>query len=160
MDRAALLDALSKVEWGSLPQPSDNAPDAVPKALLALADATDKESAWRAYDNLLNATGNNHAGTYHPIIILAVPVLAEIVENGANWPSFAAMNTLIDLFVTFEPEPGFEVFFESSGVGHEVMPVLEEAIIGLKPLIERISADPTVEVERRAVAQELVEAIS
>jgi hypothetical protein len=159
MDKAVLLDLLSKVEWGSLPQPGDNAPGAVPKALLALADVADEETAWRAYHRLLYATGNNHAGTYYPVAIFVVPVLAGLIEQGACWPSYAALNALCDLYVSFEPELGFEVFVDSDGVSRKTMPALEDAIAGLKPLIRRISADPEVWDKTRAVAQELLYAI-
>jgi hypothetical protein len=159
MDEVRLVDALGKVEWGSLRQPRENASDAVPKALLALADAIDEETAWRAYNRLFYAMGNTHAGTYYPIAIFVVPVLAGLIEQGARWPLHVAMNALSDLYLAFEPELGCEVFVDADAVNRKTMPALEDAIAGLKPLIRRISADPEVWDKTRAVAQELLYAI-
>lgn len=158
MDHANLINLLSQVEWGALPQPSDNAPDAVPRALLALAETAEEEAAWRAYNRLLYATGNNHAGTYYPVAIFVIPVLAKLIEHGSRWPTHAALNVLSEFYMSFEPEAGFEVF-DLDGVSQKTMAVLEEAIAGLKPLIERIAADPEAGDKPRAVAQELLLAI-
>jgi hypothetical protein len=160
MDKARLLNALSKVEWGSLPQPDENGPDTIPKAILSLAAATDEEAATRAYHALLYAIGNNHAGTYYPAVIFVVPALGKIIGEAANWPAYAALNVLIDLYCSFEPQPGFEVFIDHGGTSQAVTPALRQSIIDLGPLIREIAANPETERELRAAATELLEAIS
>ncbi|SCY51756.1 hypothetical protein SAMN02927923_01535 [Microvirga guangxiensis] len=160
MDNALLLDALSKVDWTSQSQPPENAPGTLQKALLAIADAASQDSAWRAYNNLLSATGNNHAGTYYPVAVAVVPILGKVIEQGRDWPSWAALNVLIDLYCSFDPEPGQEIFLSSSRTVERVEAALGEAISSLRPLFKRIAHDPGSEGKRRAAAQELLKILS
>ncbi len=160
MERIEVSDLLTKVAWASLPQPGSNAPDEAPKALLAVANAADKQSAERAYHKLLYAAGNNHDGSYYPIVLFMLPVLERIIRDQANWPAFAALNALIDLYCSFSPHSGYEAFVDSSGAVKEVEPALRSAVLRLRPLLEEIVADTETGVERRAAAQELLETIS
>lgn len=52
--------------------------------------------------------GNNHAGTYHPVVLSVIPDLALVLQNDELfWPRHATLNVLIELCGSFEPEhPG------------------------------------------------------
>jgi len=77
-----MLEDLAEVPWGSLAQPDWNAAnDEVPFALRALAAAASEHEARETYHQVLFALGNNHAGTYYPVALAAVPFLGQILET-------------------------------------------------------------------------------
>ena len=116
---------MSRAEY---PQPEWNSPDSVSMALEAVSNASDKESSQSAYNMLLFAVGNNHAGTYYPVVLTTFTDIEEILRSGETWPQRTVIEALIDLFISFVPASGQEVFRECS-----LSDVLRERIIGLKP---------------------------
>ena len=62
---------------------------------------------------MLNALGNNHAGTYYPVALAVVAHLGFQIELGSSWAQYAAVQTLLDLAGSFEPEIGYETFAPS-----------------------------------------------
>ena len=102
-----MLSELKQVRWDSFAQPSENAPDAVPSALRALAD-TAEPNDFTSYNRLLFAMGNNHAGTYFPVVLPTIPFLVEILSQGRLAGRLRALDVLIDLVGSFQPEQGFE----------------------------------------------------
>ncbi len=91
---------------------------------------------------MLYAVGNNHAGTYFPVVLAVVPFLGEILREGGATARLWALDVLIDLIGSFEPEPGFEIAATSA----EDRPLREL----LKKRIRGLAGD----VERRTVAAE------
>lgn len=90
------------------PQPESNASGSVAAALDALRDAEDEASANEAYDAFLWAVGNNHAGTFYPVVLGVFPEIEQILVSGSAWAQRAVLESLIDLGGTFVPEPGYE----------------------------------------------------
>lgn len=109
------------------PQPEWNTPDSVSKALEAVSNASDKESSQSAYNKLLYAVGNNHAGTYYPVALSIFTDIEAILRSGEMWPQHTVIEALIDLFISFVPELGQEVFCERS-----LSDDLRQRVIGLK----------------------------
>ena len=96
-------------EFAAYPQPSWNAATSVDAALDGLIMVKSETEAAKAHEVLLNALGNNHAGTYYPVAIAVVPHLGTQLELGEPWPEHAAVEVLLDLAGSFEPEPGYEL---------------------------------------------------
>lgn len=103
-----MLDSVTHVPWSTLPQPATNDSEAVPRALKALRDSTTGEEAQSSYHRVLYAVGNNHAGTYYPVVLQIVPFLGELLTHGSVLVREATLDILVDLTGSFEPEPGFE----------------------------------------------------
>ena len=111
-----------------IPQPDSNESDTVEKALLALREANDEQTAVDACDAFLWAMGNNHAGTFYPVVLGVLPALEQILVNGQAWAQRAVMESLIDLGGTFVPEPGYETH-----LGASVQDTLRTFIQSLRP---------------------------
>ena len=104
-----MLEGLDSVAWSSFAQPDWNTADEVPRALLALAVSDSQQTADAAYQRTLHAFGNNHAGTYYPVVVPALPFLGQILAEGGDWPRLATLEVLLDLLLSFEPAAGYEI---------------------------------------------------
>jgi hypothetical protein len=90
------------------PQPESNESGTVEAALDALRNAKDETTAHEAYDAFLWAMGNNHAGTFYPVVLGVLPEIEQILTSAPAWAQRAAMESLIDLGGSFVPEEGYE----------------------------------------------------
>jgi hypothetical protein len=122
---------LDLVEWASFPQPEWNRPGAVPAALLAIASASSDSEARSAYNRLLFATGNNHAGTYYPVVLEVIPFLGEIWLHGELFPRLCTLDALIDLTGSFVPERGHETVRVADGSSASLERELRSAVARL-----------------------------
>jgi hypothetical protein len=100
-----MLDALTTVKWHLEIQPSWNAKDEVAQAIRSLALATE-ETGSAAYSRMLYAIGNNHAGTYFPVVLALVPFLGEILR--APEYSDAARSRALDVLIDLDLKPDVE----------------------------------------------------
>jgi hypothetical protein len=96
------------------PQPDSNDPGSVEAALDALQNACDKATTDEACDAFLWAMGNNHAGTFYPVVLGVLPELEQILVSGGPWARRAVIESLIDLGGTFMPEAGYETYLGAS----------------------------------------------
>jgi hypothetical protein len=136
MTTSSLLETINAVPWATFPQPEWNDGSSVPKALAKVLEANDAKSCSAAYDSLLYAVGNNHAGTYYPVLLTVMPFLGAILEHGEIWPQKVVLCVLDDLFASFQPEAGYENSEE--GID-EVEKAFKQAVRTLLPLLEKIS---------------------
>ena len=102
------------IDYSQFPQPDSNEPGSVEAALDALRNAKDESTASEAYDAFLWAIGNNHAGTFYPIVLGVLPEIEQILLNGKAWAQRAVMEALIDLGGSFVPEGGYEDYLGTS----------------------------------------------
>jgi hypothetical protein len=102
------------LDLAHFPQPESNDSGSVEAALDALRDAEDESTASEAYDAFLWAMGNNHAGTFYPVILGVLPEIEQILMNGKVWAQRAVMESLIDLGGSFVPEEGYENYLGAS----------------------------------------------
>lgn len=100
--------------FDQFPQPESNDPGTMEAALEALRAAVDESTALDAYDALLWAVGDNHRGTFYPVVLGALPEIESILMGGNPWAQRAAMEALIDLGGSFVPEEGFETYLGAS----------------------------------------------
>ena len=96
------------------PQPESNESGSVEAALAALRAAHDESTANEAYDAFLWAIGNNHAGTFYPVVLGALPEIEQILTSGKAWAQRAVMESLIDLGGSFTPEQGHDTYLGAS----------------------------------------------
>jgi hypothetical protein len=102
------------LDLSHFPQPESNESGSVEAALDALRNANDETTATEAYDAFLWAMGNNHAGTFYPVVLGVLPEIEQILINGQAWAQRAAMESLIDLGGSFVPEEGYENYLGAS----------------------------------------------
>ena len=96
------------------PQPESNDSQSVEAALNGLRRAGSEAAAIEAYDAFLWAVGNNHAGTYYPVVLAVLPEIEEILVGGQAWAQRAVIESLIDLGGSFVPEEGHENYLGGS----------------------------------------------
>jgi len=103
--------------------------------LRGLAEAT-TATGEAALSRLLFAVGNDHCGSYRPVVLAVVPFLGEILRDGGDTARARTLDALIDLTCSFGPEPGFEHVTTPDGKRH-VKELLRERVLALVPDIER-----------------------
>jgi hypothetical protein len=128
-----MLDRINAVRWSEYAQPQWNKPGSVVDALSGVA-----RGEASAYDAVLYAVGNNHAGTYYPVVLPVMPFLEEMVDTGNASSQRVALDVLLDLFGSFRPEPGYEEIDFPAGGKRSVEAVLEERMHALRSVLERI----------------------
>jgi hypothetical protein len=127
------------VEFVEYPQPEWNAPGSVTAAIESVIRARDKDTSSSAYNKFLYSIGNNHAGTYYPVVLAVVPRLESILRDGSPWPQRTVLEALIDLFTSFEPEVAHETF-----QGLSLSATLRERILALKQYVEPLAKTESV----------------
>jgi hypothetical protein len=147
------LDEVDRVAWTQEKQPPWNEEGEVANALRDLALAS-PETGERAYSRLLYAFGNNHAGTYYPVVVTAVPFLGAILRSGTPTGRLRTLDVLIDLVGSFEPAAGFEVVATPTGNG-ALRTLLHQEVLALEPDVVRCQ-DEARSTEESALAQRLL----
>lgn len=140
-------DGLELVGWDHYAQPAWNAVGEVAASLLALADRGDPDR-WRAYHRVLYALGNDHAGTYFPVVVPILPFLGQILRGSSMIARLRALDVLIDIVGSFEPEPGHEELEDETGRRSLKATVLDAAA-QLSTDVERIHRHPGSDEEAR-----------
>ncbi|MBC5781308.1 hypothetical protein H8N03_00030 [Ramlibacter sp. USB13] len=108
-------------------------------ALEALRGARDEESAAEAYDAFLWSVGDNHAGTFYPVVLAVLPEIEKLLVDGEYWAQRATIEALIDLGGSFAPEEGYETYLGGS-VQHTLRSFIHSLRRQLAPLA--IGDDP------------------
>lgn len=153
------IEQLASTSWESFAQPPGNAPSAISDAIRRLSAANTADAAALAYNAFLFAVGNNHAGTYFPVVIEALPFLEEIIREGSAVARNAALDVLIDLVGSFEPDPDFQWLCTGLDDKRLVRDVLRERVVALDDLITRFALDLSAEHETRERAGALLDLI-
>ena len=91
-------------------QPDRTSSNSLELALASMARATDLATGTRATEMLIDAVGNNHAGTYSPEVLDVIPLVQGILQTGSPWAQRALLEALIDLCGSFQPQPGCELY--------------------------------------------------
>lgn len=101
-------------------------------AFLEAARAVDLETSRQATGKLLDSVGNNHAGTYRSIALDAIPKFESILGLDSVWTQHAAIEALIDLCGSFEPDP-------DDGSSETLATALVNKVQSMKQRIEAIA---------------------
>ncbi len=147
------LDELDRVVWRPEDQPSWNKQGEVAEALRDLALAS-LETGQEAYSRLLYAVGNDHAGTYYPVVVTVVPFLGAILRSGGPTARLRTLDVLVDLAGSFAPEPGFEVVATPTG-NLALRELLRQEVLKLEGELVRCQVD-AASAEEAALAQQLL----
>jgi len=149
-----MTDGRRKGHWDLEARPSWNGMDELSCALRDLSRTTQADGD-ETYHRMLYAVGNNHAGTYHPMVLAAVPSLGAILRDGGVTARLRTLEVLIDLIGSFEPEPAFEVIETAAG-DLPLKGALKDKVLGLTTEIEqrRVGAESPEEAQ---LAQELLD---
>lgn len=143
--------------WDSLAQPEWNQAGAVASALDVVAAASTETEARSAYDRMLYALGNNHAGTYFPVALWALPHLSSLLRSGGTTTREVILDVLIDLAGSFAPEPGFERCVGPAGNEVDLLMAVRAGVAELRPEILACAAQLPGESRARQLAFELLE---
>lgn len=125
-------------------QPEWNRPDSVEKALALVAGATDEPSSRAAYNDLLFAVGNNHAGTYFPVLLAVLPALYPLLETGGEWTKRAILEALSDLVASFEPDPRFVSVILDGEIPRPLSVLVRASVRSARSAIERIAGSTSL----------------
>jgi hypothetical protein len=112
-------------------------PVTIAPAIAACEAACDSESSAHAYEALLSAAGNNHAGTYNSSVLALLSAIQPLLGHGESWPqraALAALEALIDLYGSFEPEPNCQVY-----LGEQLAVTLRQRIAAMESKIRVIA---------------------
>ncbi|GAA6143117.1 hypothetical protein [Hydrogenophaga sp. 5NK40-0174] len=155
------LNALKAIDADKYATPEWSNAAAIDMALLRLSEVHDANSAMEAYDQFLWTVGDNHKGTFYPVVLSTLPALQYLLTQGEPWTQQAVLESLIDLAGTFAPEAGHEWHMEQA-----VQARVRESVIAMRPAIEGLTlstvdgAAPSEGEEARvASAAELLELI-
>lgn len=154
-----MVDGIKNVDWTSFAQPPWNRGDEVAKALNLLLEAYDRDSMEKSYHRVLYAVGNNHAGTYYPVVLAVIPFLFRIAQAGTRWAQIGAIEILTDWSTSFAAEPEFRTILDAEGRSVMLDQAVALAIAEGRPVIEMIAGSNAIDDELRSVVQGLLEGI-
>lgn len=132
-----MLESLEDVNWAEIPQPVWNSPDEVPSALLEVSKVGSEAASEHAYNRLLYVFGNNHCGSYYPVVLSAVPFMVEMLSHENSLVRKTVLDVLLDLLHSFGPDPEFATIRLSPGSELPLDKALRNTIAALRPQIER-----------------------
>jgi hypothetical protein len=135
-----MLKQFHAAQWRNYAQPEWNTETTVAEALSSVCEVSDSTSSSAAYDKLLYAVGNNHAGTYYPVVLAIMPLLDELLCVGGPWSVRTVLEALIDLSGSFQPEPGYQVTKDLAGNPQELAHMFKESVRRLRPSLEHLAA--------------------
>jgi len=152
-----MLETVDQIESSRRQRPSDGRPGDIAAALRALAFAASDDAAQSAYHRVLFAVGNDHAGSYFPIVLDAVPFLGEILEFGTRPSRARALDVLVDVVASFGPDPDV---IAQDGVPPEHLPgLLRERVEVFRPTLDKLVVDSSAP-EVQSLARDLIDCLA
>jgi hypothetical protein len=151
-----VLQAVAEVDWSAYAMPPSEQwyrPDRVPAAFTLLATASNQEEGQAAYNAVLFAVGNNHAGCLYPAAAPAASLLMRVVREQPGWPRWAALEILIE-FLAFDVDR--EEFVDPSGSVVQTSDVILTTIGTMRGDLEHLSREQSA-VPTAKSAQDLLE---
>lgn len=151
-----MLETVDEVELSRRQRPRNSRPGEVAAALKSLAFAESDGAATEAYHRVLFAVGNDHRGSYFPIVLDAVPYLGEILATGTDRVRARTLDVLIDLVGSFGPDAEVE---SQDEFRPDYLPMLLKARVeNLRPIIESLT-EGTAAPDVQALALDLLECL-
>jgi len=108
---------------------------------------------------MLYALGNNHAGTYYPIVVPTLAFLAQIVAQCGPFAREAALEVLVDL-LAFQPEPGHELSNGADGVVKDLRELVREGVSQMSSTLRAVTDSEPSESRAKALVVELTGLVS
>lgn len=151
-----MLETIDEIQWSDIAQPEWNSSYAVPAALRGIIAVESEIEAQKAYHRMLYAVGNNHAGTYYPVALYAIPFLAEMLGHDKTLVRQTGLNVLIDLLGSFAPDEHFKTIQASSGLEVSLEVALRESVATFRPQIAALGSSATEGSQERKLVIELI----
>jgi hypothetical protein len=104
------MELCEAVDWALIPGTRWYRPELAAAAAGALTGASTPRQVAQAVADLRRAVSNDHAGILYPAAVPAAGVLVQVVLGEPGEPRKYALETLLDWWGCFGPEPGFEVY--------------------------------------------------
>jgi hypothetical protein len=148
-----MLENVDQIELSGRQKPRYAKPGEIAAALRALAFAESDDAAQVAYHRFLSAVGNDHDGSYFPVVLDAIPFLGEILTAGPRHARARSLDVLIDLVGSFWPDRAVQI---DDGLRPEDLPAaLRARVETLRPILQRLLVDSSA-----PDVQELAEELS
>ena len=135
--------AVDAVDWAAYSMPpsvEDYEPERVPRAFDRILSASNEEQGRDAYDAMLSAVGNNHAGWLYPAALPAAKLIIRIARECGGFVRWSALEVLIE-FLSFGWDPKWIV---DPSDGKQVH---------LRPAVVAMVQDMRAELELMAVGE-------
>jgi len=152
-----MFNGLDTISWDDLPQPEWNGPGEVPEALRAIVAIANQRDAHAAYNRFLYALGNNHAGTYYPVALWAIPFLGPLLATGTSIIRETVLDILVDLTGSFVAESGFKTTRGPSGSELPLDEGVQQVVASLRSDIQACQASEPSDARARDLAAELIQ---
>ena len=130
----SMFERIAEVAWDSYPRPSYIKVCRVPEALRALYYADEKDDSKDVADQLSWAVGNDHCGSYYPVLLGALPFIEDVLRNGGIRSKSIALCFLYNILghVLDQDCGGFT---NSSGNSVDIDAEFRSCMAGLRPLL-------------------------
>lgn len=102
-----ILHQINSTNWNEYDGPEYYNAGEIISVLTDLANVKTEKRNNRLYNDVLFAVGNNHSGTYYPVVLKALPVIMKIAEASSSEVSRnCTLKIISDLYCCFDPELG------------------------------------------------------
>ncbi len=148
--------ALNSINWEQYLGPKYYNPNEASLALHQLLNLNEEQDRSTIYNHVLSAIGNNHRGTYYPVIIDALDIIIGIAFNGkSEIARNCSLDMMIDLYCAFCPELGTynNLSFE------ELETIVKSKVEATQEHLESIYLSPHESDRNRQLIKDLIEAI-
>jgi hypothetical protein len=156
---AGVRQAVGAVDWAAYamaPSAEWYRPDSVPVAFELLLAASNQQEGRAAYNAMLFAVGNNHAGLLYPAALPAAQLLVRVARECEGWVRWAALEILIE-FMAFDVDR--EQFVAPSGALVHTKKAIIAPIRSLLGDLELIAQDEHSAVPTAQSARELLDCL-
>jgi len=143
--------------WSRWPRPEWVSLSDVRSAVDAVGSVSTEQQRHEAYNLLLGRIGNNHAGTYFPIVVPVMRYASTILDGDNELARLCIMDVMIDLLESFEPEQGYENWREDDS-GEDLAQALVNSVRRLRPRLT--NAAISGRAEEQGLANELLQLTS
>ncbi|MGG9963736.1 hypothetical protein [Ferruginibacter sp. SUN106] len=107
ISEAEFIGKINHINWSQFNEPEYYRPDNVVLSLTNLVNLRNEDEKWNIYNDVLFAVGNNHAGTYYPVITEVLPLVTRLLISS---PHELVRNCILEIlsewYYSFEPDPG------------------------------------------------------
>ncbi|MEV6868579.1 hypothetical protein AB0M44_47360 [Streptosporangium subroseum] len=134
---------MEMVDWGRIPGTRWYRPEDAQVAVEALTRSVSAGQAVRALADLRSAVSNDHAGTLYPAAVPATSVFLRVIGDWPGPPRQEALNTLLDWWGCFQPEPGFETYEDPSSGSVALIEGITSRVHDAADVLHRVVDDPS-----------------
>lgn len=147
--------AFMAVDWAVIPGPRWYQGELAAAAAGTVARADTPSRVVQAVAELRFAVGNDHRGTLYPAAVPATGVFVGMIVEQPGGPRGYALNTLLDWWGCFRPEPGYDTYDDAAAGPVEITEGIMQRVRQAAPALTRLTADFRAVEHRRAITEVL-----